>query len=77
MNEVGVVQQMVRMNGENIQTIANTFISIMNNYTISGGFIETNGIGRAMADLIIPSFRNIKEFTTTQDSKTQLVSTLI
>jgi hypothetical protein len=77
MNEVGTVQQMVRMNGENIQTIANTFISVMNNYNISGGFIETNGIGRAMADLIIPKFRNIKEFTTTQDSKTQLVRTLI
>jgi hypothetical protein len=76
-NEVGVVQQMVRMNGENIQTIANTFISVLNNYNIAGGSIETNGIGRAMADLIIPSFRNIKEFTTTQDSKTQLVRTLI
>jgi phage FluMu gp28-like protein len=77
MNEVGIVQNMVRINGENIQVIADRFISVLNSYNIAGGYIETNGIGRAMADLIIPKFRNIKEFTTTQDSKTQIVRTLI
>ena len=77
MNEVGTTQNIIAMNNENIQTIANEFINIMNNYTISGGFIETNGIGKAMYDLISPRFSMIKPFTTTQDSKTQLVRTLI
>ena len=65
------------LNNENITTIANKFINVMNAYNIVGGFIEVNGIGRAMADLVLPKYRKVKEFVTTQDSKTEAVRKLI
>jgi len=77
MNEAGRVMFMDRIKGENINTIANKFIGIMSRFNIAGGYIETNGIGRAMYDLIMPKQRKLKGFTTTQDSKTQIVRTLI
>ena len=75
--ESGRVQHMDRVNGENITTIANKFISTLRNYNISGGYIESNGIGQAMVDLIKPKQRKAKAFFTTQDNKTQIVRTLI
>ena len=76
-NEHGRILLMDRRNGDNISTIANEFISRMSRFNIVGGFIETNGIGRAMYDLINPKFRRVQPFTTTQDSKTQIVRMLI
>ena len=64
-------------NNDNITTIANKFINVMNNFNIVGGFIETNGIGRGMYDLVGPKFRRVKEFNTSQDSKTEMVRKLI
>lgn len=77
MSGAGRVLYMEKRNGENITNIAQRFISILGKYDIRGGYIETNGIGRAMADLIIPKFRKIKGFTTTQESKMQIVRLLI
>jgi len=77
MNEAGRVMYIDRLKGENINTIANKFIGILSRFNIAGGFIETNGIGKAMYDLIVPKQRKLKGFTTTQDSKTQIVRTLI
>jgi|MDTF01.1.fsa_nt_gb hypothetical protein len=77
MNEAGRVLFMDRLKGENINTIANKFANNLARFNISGGYIETNGIGRAMFDLISPKQRKLKGFTTTQDSKTQIVRTLI
>ena len=65
------------INNMNINSIAETFKQRMLRYNIVGGYIETNGIGRAMFDLVAPSFRKIKPFTTTQDSKTEMVRKLI
>jgi phage FluMu gp28-like protein len=64
-------------NNENITAIADKFIRVMSAYNIVGGFIEVNGIGRAMADLVLPKYRKVKEFVTTQDSKTEAVRKLI
>ena len=75
--ESGRIQHMDRINGENITTIANKFISTLRNYNISGGYVESNGIGQAMVDLIKPKQRKAKAFFTTQDNKTQIVRTLI
>ncbi len=77
MNEAGRVMYLDRIKGENINTIANRFIGILSRFNISGGYIETNGIGKAMFDLVMPKQRKTKGFTTTQDSKTQIVRTLI
>ena len=77
MNEAGRVLYIERTNGENINTIANQFINILGKFNIAGGYIETNGIGQAMFDLINPKFRRLQKFTTTQDSKTIVVRALI
>ena len=76
-SESGRVLHMEKRNGENITSISTHFISTLSRYNITGGFIETNGIGRAMFDLVKPRFRKIKPFTTTQDSKTAMVRQLI
>ena len=65
------------LNNRTIQDIAEQFMSIMGNFSIVGGYIECNGIGKAMADLIRPSFPRIKEFFMTQDRKQDLVRKLI
>ena len=77
MSPIGRVLWIEALNNENISVIANKFISLMNNYNIVGGFIETNGIGRGMYDLVGPKFRKVKEFNTTQDNKTEMVRKLI
>jgi hypothetical protein len=75
--ESGRVLYVEKRNGENITSISSHFISKLKQYNIAGGFVETNGIGQAMFDLVRPEIRKAKGFTTTQDSKTQIVRTLI
>ena len=77
MNEQGRVLFIDRIRGENINTIANRFNEILQRFKIEGGYVEENGIGAAMRDLIIPKNRRVRGFTTTQDSKTTIVRTLI
>ena len=77
MNETGRVLFIDRIRGENINTIANRFNEILQRFKIEGGYVEENGIGAAMRDLIIPKNRRVRGFTTTQDSKTTIVRTLI
>ena len=77
MNEQGRVLFLDRIRGENINTIANRFNEILQRFKIEGGYVEENGIGAAMRDLIIPKNRRVRGFTTTQDSKTTIVRTLI
>ena len=77
MNEAGRVLLIDRLRGENINTIANRFNDILSRFRVEGGYVEENGIGAAMRDLVIPKNRRIRGFTTTQDSKTTIVRTLI
>ena len=68
---------MEKRNGENITDIANHFLSVLSRFNIIGGYVETNGIGAAMYDLIKPKQRKATGFTTTQDSKTTIVRGMI
>ena len=77
MSPTGRVLWMENYNRDNLSNIAEKFMSTMGEFNIVGGYIETNGIGRGMADLIIPQFRKVKEFNTSQDSKTEMVRKLI
>ena len=77
MNESGRILLIDRLRGENINTIASRFNNILSKFKIEGGYVEENGIGAAMRDLVIPKNRRIRGFTTTQDSKTTIVRTLI
>ena len=76
-NSIGRVVWMEALNRENITTIADKFSNILTNYNVVGGYIETNGIGRAMYDLLRKKFPKVKEFNTTQDNKTEMVRKLI
>ena len=76
-NEAGRVLYMEKRNGENITDIANHFLSVLSRFNIIGGYVETNGIGAAMYDLIKPKQRKATGFTTTQDSKTTIVRGMI
>lgn len=60
-----------------LQDIAEKFNSIMGHFNIVGGYVECNGIGKAMADQIIPRYRRVKEFYMTQDKKQDVVRKLI
>ena len=73
----GRVRWIEATNKQNIQDIAEKFLSIMGNFNIVGGYIETNGIGRAMYDLVQPQYRKIRPFNTNQDNKTEMVRKLI
>ena len=77
MSPMGRVLWIEAANNENMTIIANRFISVMNDFNIVGGYIETNGVGRGMYDLIGPKFKRVKEFNTTQDNKTEMVRKLI
>jgi len=74
---IGKTLHIERINNENINTIATLFINIMKTYNVVGGFIEQNGIGKAMYDLIQPKFRKVRPFTTNQKTKTEMVRKLI
>ena len=73
----GRVRWIEATNKQNIQDIAEKFLSIMGHFNIVGGYIETNGIGRAMYDLVQPHHRRIRPFNTNQDNKTEMVRKLI
>lgn len=73
----GRVRWIEAINNLPIQTIADRFIDTMKHFNIVGGYIETNGVGRGMYDLVSPAFKKIKAFNTTQDNKTEMVRKLI
>lgn len=65
------------LNQTDINKVATTFTNILNQYDVVGGYIESNGIGRATYDLMSPKFRKVKEWFTTIGNKTDLVRKLI
>ena len=77
MSPIGRVLNVVSINNLPLNHIAETFSNTMSQYNVVGGYIETNGVGRGMHDLIAPKFRKVKEFFTTQDNKTEMVRKLI
>ena len=77
LSPVGRVLYVETLNNMSLQEIATKYIKTMDNFNIIGGYVECNGIGKAMADLIRPSFKKVKEFYMTQDRKMDLVRKLI
>lgn len=77
MSPSGRVLWVEGLNQMNLSSVAEKFMSIMGEFNIVGGYIETNGVGRGMADLVIPNFRKVKEFNTNQDNKTDMVRKLL
>jgi len=77
LSPIGRVLNIVGINNEPIHTIADKFSQTLSQYNIIGGYIEVNGIGRAMYDLLHKQYRKIKPFTTNQENKSEMVRKLI
>jgi len=65
------------INNRALQDIAEKFMSVMGDFNIVGGYIETNGVGRGMYDLVSRHYPKIRPFNTNQDNKTEMVRKLI
>ena len=74
---IGRVMNVVSISQTDINTAATLFLKELQSYNVVGGYIETNGIGRAMFDLVQPKHRRIQRFDTNQNNKTELVRKLI
>ena len=74
---IGRVMNVVSISQTDINTAATLFLKELQGYNVVGGYIETNGIGRAMYDLVQPKHRRIKRFDTNQNNKTEMVRKLI
>lgn len=77
MSPVGRVLWIEAINNRNLNDIAEEFMSLMGEFNILGGYIETNGVGRGMFDLVSRNFKKIKPWNTTQENKTEMVRKLI
>jgi hypothetical protein len=76
-DESGRVAKIIRINGVPYEEIGRTFIAELKRYSVLGGYVETNGVGRALYELIKKEIRTTQEFVTTNDSKTQGIRNLI
>ncbi len=77
MSESGRVCSLDRFNGIGITEAAERVIQTLSKYHIQGGYVEVNGVGRGLYDIVKPKVRKVQAWTTTQDNKTQMVRKLI
>jgi len=76
-DESGRVAKIIRINGQLYEDIGKTFITELKRYSISGGYVESNGLGRPMFELIRSEIRTTQEFYTNNENKTQGIRNLI
>jgi len=76
-SEQGRCKKILRFNGKSFEESAKTIVNELRRFNIGGGYVETNGAGQALYELIRGYYRQTKPFTTTQDSKAQGVRKLI
>ena len=77
LSEQGRCKKILRFNGQSYEESTKTIVAELRKYNIKGGYIETNGPGQAIFELIRGYFRQTKPFYTSQDSKAQAVRKLI
>ena len=76
-NESGRVCYVDRINNDTLESISNRFITTLKRYAVSGCLVESNGIGKAMFELVKRQISNTKGFTSTQDSKMSAIRALM
>lgn len=76
-DESGRVSKIIRVNGIPFEDIGKTFIAELKRYPVVGGFVETNGVGYPMYELIKSEIRKAQSFTTTNETKNQGIRNLI
>jgi len=68
-DETGRVVFIDRTNNDTLENIANRFTAYLKQYSVQGCLVESNGIGKAMFELIRKHIRGTQAFYSTQDSK--------
>ena len=76
-NESGRVVYIDRVNNQSLEDISRRFITKLREYNVVGCFVESNGIGEGMSQLIKKEIRGAKSFYSSQDSKMTAVRTLM
>lgn len=76
-DEGGTAARIIRTKAESLDEVAKTFISYLRQYNIKGCYVETNGIGQGMFELIRKGGIRCKPFNTNNESKTLGVRKLI
>jgi len=76
-DESGRVAKIIRINGQLYEDIGKTFVTELRRFSVSGGYVESNGVGRPMFELIKSEIRTTQEFYTTNENKAQGIRNLI
>ena len=76
-DESGRVAKIIRINGQLYEDIGKAFVTELKRFSVSGGYVESNGVGRPMFELIRSEIRSTQEFYTTNDNKAQGIRNLI
>ena len=75
--ESGRTAKILRFNGTTFEDAGKTIVAELRKYGVRGGYCESNGIGRAILELIQSERIKVTGFTTTNESKTRGVRKLI
>jgi hypothetical protein len=75
--ESGRTAKILRFNGTTFEDAGKTIVTELRKYNVRGGYCESNGIGRAILELIQSERIKVTGFTTTNESKTRGVRKLI
>lgn len=76
-DEKGSVMKIHRDTRKPVPQLIHDVVKVLNEYKPVTCLVETNGLGKGMFDQIKAGYRSVTEFTTTNDSKSDLVSDLI
>ena len=76
-NEAGRVVFIDRVNNDSLENISNRFIQHLKRYGVQACYVEGNGLGVGMFELINKHVRGVKKHITTQDNKMTAVRTLM
>ena len=76
-DETGRVVFIDRTNNDTLENIANRFIGSLKQYSVQGCLVESNGIGKAMYELIRKHISRTLPFISTQDSKMDAIRLLM
>ena len=75
--ESGRTAKILRFNGTTFEDAGKTIVAELRKYGVRGGYCESNGIGRAILELIQSERIKVTGFTTTNESKTRGIRKLI
>ena len=77
LSESGRVLAIERLNGSTFEQIGGEFVRRLKGFGSAVGYVETNGIGEAVFQVVNRSIRGTRPFVTTNESKTRMIRKLI